>query len=146
MTTVSLQELGWCIKRLQSRNHRLLDAHLGEIGSTLAQWDALRAIRRSPNASSHDLAEATFQTDQSFGALANRLVDRGLITRVPGKGRALLHRLTAEGTKMLRQGNAVAEKMHRATFAPLSEGERAQLLALIQRLLPQQDLETDQEP
>jgi DNA-binding MarR family transcriptional regulator len=133
----SLFELGRSIKRIQNRHHRQLDARLAEIGGSLAQWDALRAISLNPDVTSHVLAELTFQTDQSFGALATRLVEKGLITREPGKGRALRHRLTAEGKIMLKRGAAMAEEMLTASFAPLSEKERDQLASLIRRLLPE---------
>src|SRR5271155_962029 len=105
-----LQPLGLAIKRVQDKHHRALDAALIEIGTTLAQWDALRAIARHPESSSHKLAGLTFQTDQSFGALANRMVDRGLIRRVAGEGRAILHHLTPAGQAMLQAGNAVADR------------------------------------
>jgi DNA-binding MarR family transcriptional regulator len=134
---VNLQTLGRSVKRLQARHHRMLEARLVEIGSTLAQWDALRAISQNPGASSHDLAEYTFQTDQSFGALAERLVARGLVTRTAGKGRALRHGLTAQGKRVLVQANRAADVVLAESFAPLTEAERIQFLALIARLLRQ---------
>jgi DNA-binding MarR family transcriptional regulator len=130
-----LQPLGLAIKRVQHRHHRTLDAALIEIGTTLAQWDALRAIARHPESSSHKLAGLTFQSDQSFGALANRMVDRGLVRRVAGEGRAILHHLTPEGEAMLRAGNAVADRTLAASFAPLAKAERQQLQALLGKLL-----------
>ncbi len=71
-----------------------MDRRLREVGSSLPQWDALRAISRRPDSSAHALAEITFQTDQSFGTLANRLEARSLIERFKGPGRAIRHRLT----------------------------------------------------
>ncbi len=130
-----LQPLGLAIKRVQHRHHRTLDAALIEIGTTLSQWDALRAIARHPGSSSHKLAGLTFQTDQSFGALANRMVDRGLIRRVAGEGRAIQHHLTRDGEAMLAAGNAVADRLLAASFAPLSKAERQQLQALLAKLL-----------
>jgi len=130
-----LQPLGLAIKRVQHRHHRTLDAALIGIGTTLSQWDALRAIARHPGSSSHKLAGLTFQTDQSFGALANRMVERGLIRRVAGEGRAILHHLTPDGEAMLEGGNAVADQMLAASFAPLSKAERGQLQALLAKLL-----------
>ena len=130
-----LQPLGLAIKRVQHRHHRTLDAALIEVGTTLAQWDALRAIARHPESSSHKLAGLTFQTDQSFGALANRMVDRGLIRRVAGEGRAILHHLTREGEAMLDAGNAVADRLLAASFSPLTKAERQQLHALLTKLL-----------
>ncbi|HEX7637257.1 MAG TPA: MarR family winged helix-turn-helix transcriptional regulator [Burkholderiaceae bacterium] len=130
-----LQPLGRAIKRLQYKHHRRLDARLAECGATLAQWDALRAIARHPDSNSHQLARLTFQTDQSFGGLANRMVERGLIERVPGGGRTLLHRLTPAGEAALEAGDAVADEVLAESFAPLSAAERRQLLALVERLL-----------
>jgi DNA-binding MarR family transcriptional regulator len=130
-----LKPLGLAIKRVQHRHHRTLDAALIEIGTTLAQWDALRAIARHPESSSHKLAGLTFQTDQSFGALANRMVDRGLIRRVAGEGRAILHHLTPEGERLLEAGLAVAERVLATSFAPLTRAERAQLQALLAKML-----------
>ena len=130
-----LQPLGHAIKRVQHRHHRALDAALIKIGTTLAQWDALRAIARHPESTSHKLAGLTFQSDQSFGALANRMVDRGLIQRVAGEGRAILHHLTPKGEEMLAAASTVAERLLAASFAPLNRTERQQLLALLTKLL-----------
>jgi len=130
-----LLPLGLAIKRVQDRHHRALDAALVEIGTTLSQWHALRAIQMHPDSSSHKLAGLTFQTDQSFGALANRMVDRGLIRRVAGEGRAILHHLTPAGEQMLAAGHEAAARVLAASFAPLAKAERQQLQALLAKLL-----------
>ena len=130
-----LKPLGLAIKRVQHRHHRTLDAAFIGIGTTLAQWDALRAIDGHPGSSAHKLAGLTFQTDQAFGTLANRLVDRGLILRETGEGRAIRHRLTPEGERMLAAGFAVADGVLAASFAPLDATERAQLHALLTKML-----------
>jgi DNA-binding MarR family transcriptional regulator len=125
--TTDLEALGQTIKRAQYRNHRTMDAALREIGITLVQWDALRAIERMPEASGHDLALATFQSDQSFGTLASRLVDRGLITRSAGRGRRIEHTLTDAGRTALEEGHQVAQGVLHDLFAPLAEDQRAAL-------------------
>ncbi len=130
-----LKPLGLAIKRVQHRHHRALDASLIEIGTTLAQWDALRAIATHPDSSAHKLAGLTFQTDQAFGTLANRLLDRGLIRREAGEGRAIRHRLTPAGERMLESGLAVADGVLAASFAPLDAAERRQLHALLTKML-----------
>ncbi|HLQ48990.1 MAG TPA: MarR family transcriptional regulator, partial [Candidatus Dormibacteraeota bacterium] len=93
----------------------------------------LRAIGRIPAASAHTLAVETFQSDQSFGALANRLASKGLIERRPGRGRRIEHHLTPAGAKTLAVGHPVAEAVLRSSFADLSEEERSTLLALLLR-------------
>ncbi|WP_399884474.1 MarR family winged helix-turn-helix transcriptional regulator [Streptomyces sp. BBFR51] len=132
--TTDLEALGQAIKRAQYRNHRTMDAALRETGVSLVQWDALRAIERMPGASGHELAVATFQSDQAFGTLANRLVDRGLITRSAGHGRRLDHALTESGQAALAEGRQLATGVLRDLFAPLDEAQRAQLLRALRDL------------
>ncbi|CAN5144841.1 MarR family transcriptional regulator [soil metagenome] len=128
-----LERLGLAVKRVQYRHHRALDVKLATIGSTLTQWDALRAIGRNPGASAHALAVETFQSDQSFGTLAGRLIAQSLIERRPGKGRRIEHHLTPAGERMVAAGHPLAAEMLGASFADLTEAERAQLLALLER-------------
>jgi DNA-binding MarR family transcriptional regulator len=133
--TVDLEQLGRAIKQAQWRHHRTLDARLHAIGSTIVQWDALRAIAASPGASAHDLAMATFQSDQAFGTLANRLVSQALIERRPGHGRRIAHYLTPSGEATLRAGSRVAHEVLTESFADLSDRDRGQLLTLLDRLV-----------
>ena len=130
-----LEVLGRAIKQVQYRHHRAVDSRLTDVGTTLAQWDALRAIGRHPGASAHDLAVYTFQSDQAFGMLANRLIKRGLIERRPGRGRRIEHHLTGAGSAMLGTGSPVSQAVLRESFAGLSDQEQATLLGLLQRIL-----------
>ncbi|MFE4950773.1 MarR family winged helix-turn-helix transcriptional regulator [Leifsonia sp. NPDC056665] len=132
--TTNLEVLGQAIKRAQYRNHRTMDAALRHIGISLVQWDALRAIERMPHASGHDLAIATFQSDQSFGTLASRLVTRGLIVRSAGRGRRLEYALTESGRAALGEGHQVALGVLDELFTPLDEDQRAALLDALQVL------------
>jgi DNA-binding MarR family transcriptional regulator len=132
---VALEDLGQAIKRLQYRHHRTLNAGLVPLGITLVQWDMLRAISHHPDASGHRLAQLTFQTDQSFGALANRLEARGWIERISGPGKAIRHRLTPAGEAILHQGQSVYQQVIAQSFAPLSPTERETLYDLLTRLL-----------
>jgi DNA-binding MarR family transcriptional regulator len=117
------QEIGLAVKRLQMRHHRAITAALAPLGISLIQWDALRHLDENPDASLHDLAQLTFQTDQSFGTLAVRMVDRELIERVPGPGRAVRHRLTEKGLDLRQKGeNLVSETLSRS-FASLTSDQ-----------------------
>src|SRR3954454_13302612 len=118
--TRPLTQIGLAVKRLQHRHHRAGDAALGALGLTLVQWDALRHIAENPGASLHDLAQLTFQSDQAFGTLANRMISRGLIERVPGPGRAVRHRLTERGQELRRAGDEIVEGVIARSFAPLT--------------------------
>ncbi|GAB7184654.1 DNA-binding transcriptional regulator MarR family [Kitasatospora sp. Ki12] len=129
-----LQELGRAVKQAQYRQHRTLDSALSAIGTTLAQWDALRAISRAPGASARELAAATFQTEQAFGTLVRRLTAQGVAERRPGHGRRIEHHLTPEGERLLAAGHKIADEVLAACFTPLPEPDRATLLALLRRL------------
>lgn len=134
---VRVQEVGLSIKRLQHRHHRDLDTRLRTLGSSLSQWDALRHIDRHPGSSTHELAELTFMTDQSFGALAIKLAEQGLVERSPGRGRVVLHDITPDGATLLDKVAAVADEVLAESFAPL-EGDELEILArLLRRLLAQ---------
>ncbi len=134
MTQPALQDVGLGIKRVQHRHHRTLDARLSKLGLSLVQWDALRHLNASPEASLHDLALLTFQSDQAFGTLATRMADRGLIERVDGPGRAVRHRITPRGAELLAAGAAIADDVLAESFAPLSAKQLATLAELIDAL------------
>ncbi|HUR07503.1 MAG TPA: MarR family winged helix-turn-helix transcriptional regulator [Nonomuraea sp.] len=129
-----LQVLGRAVKQAQYRQHRALDSQLATVGTTLAQWDALRAISRTPGAPARALAAATFQSEQAFGTLAGRLVTQGLIERRPGHGRRIEHHLTPAGEQVLDAGHQVADEVLATCYSALSPGDRAALLDLLRRL------------
>ena len=129
------QEVALLVKRLQYRHHRALTAALAPLGVSLVQWDTLRHLGRHPDASLHDLAQLTFQTDQSFGSLAARMAERGLIERVPGPGRAVRHRLTERGEELRQAGDALVNEVFAETFASLTPGQLDQLGALLGQIL-----------
>ena len=108
---VNLEALGRAVKQVQYRHNRALDSRFATIGTTLAQWDALRAIDHLPGASAHKLSLATFQSDQAFGVLCNRL------------------------TTMLSAGHPIMRDVLATSFAALSNKERALLLSLLQRVV-----------
>src|SRR5580692_5787569 len=131
----SLQEVGLAVKRLQAGHHRAIHARLAGIGISLVQWDALRHLAANPGASLHDLARLTFQSDQAFGTLASRMIERGLIERMEGPGRAVRHRLTDEGRKLRRAGDKIVDRALTASFAPLTPKQLASFDGLLVQLL-----------
>lgn len=119
------------VKRLQARHHRTANARLAEVGLSLAQWDVLRHLHANPEASLHDLAQLTFQTDQAAGTLANRMITRGLLERVAGPGRAVRHRLTAAGEAARRAGGDVVDSVLQDSLGGLTDEERETLHRLL---------------
>ncbi|MEU5265792.1 MarR family transcriptional regulator [Amycolatopsis sp. NPDC021455] len=128
-------DVSLAVKRLQYRHHRALSRALAPLGLSLVQWDTLRHLHRRPDASLHELAVLTFQTDQSFGSLAVRMADRGLIERVPGPGRAVKHRLTEEGDRLRAAGQEAVEAVIQESFSGLSSQQLDQLGELLDIVL-----------
>jgi DNA-binding MarR family transcriptional regulator len=128
-------DVALAVKRLQYRHHRALNRALAPLGLSLVQWDTLRHLHRQPDASLHDLAVLTFQTDQSFGSLAGRMADRGLIERVPGPGRAVRHRLTDEGARLRAAGQDAVEVVLQSSLSALSADQLNQLGELLDAAL-----------
>jgi DNA-binding MarR family transcriptional regulator len=107
------------------RHHRALNASLAPLGLTIVQWDALRHIDENPGASLHLLAELTYQSDQAFGTLAGRMIERGLIERVVAPGRAVQHRLTKEGVSQRLRGNELVVNTLASSFSSLTPTQLA---------------------
>ena len=128
-------DVALAVKRLQYRHHRALSRALAPLKLSLVQWDTLRHLHREPDASLHDLAVLTFQTDQSFGSLATRMAERGLIERVPGPGRAVRHRLTDKGARLRVEGQDLVDAIAESSFRNLSAAELDQLGELLDRVL-----------
>jgi DNA-binding MarR family transcriptional regulator len=128
-------DVSLAVKRLQHRHHRALSRALAPLGLSLVQWDTLRHLDRKPDASLHELAVLTFQTDQSFGSLAARMAERGLIERVPGPGRAVRHRLTEEGARLRAEGQDLVNVIAESSYRDLSQAQLDQLGELLDRAL-----------
>ncbi|MBO1755047.1 MarR family winged helix-turn-helix transcriptional regulator [Allobranchiibius sp. CTAmp26] len=128
-------DLALAVKRLQYRHHRRMSTALAPLGLSLVQWDTLRHLHQRPDASLHDLAVLTFQTDQSFGSLAVRMADRGLIERVPGPGRAVRHRITADGERLRVAGEQAVAGVFATSFDGLTPDELERLAVLLDRVL-----------
>jgi DNA-binding MarR family transcriptional regulator len=129
---VSLQDVGLAVKRLQWRHHREANARLlAEVGLSLPQWDVLRHLYQRPGASLHELAQLTFQTDQSMGTLASRMIERGWLERVTGPGRAVRHAITPAGERARRAGSDIVDEVLAESVGSLSPAERAVLHRLL---------------
>ena len=133
--TRSRQDVAQLIKRVQGTHHRLLDSALSERGVTLVQWDALRHLGHHPDASLHDLAQRTFQSDQAFGTLARRMEERGLVERTSGPGRVVRLVMTDAGRSLLEEGRGLVDDVLDTTVGHLSQRELEQLGDLLARIL-----------
>jgi len=139
VTQRDIREISLLLKQVQQRKQAAVDEALAELQCTLAQWVILRRIDRYPGASAHTLAQSAFQTDQSFGAITRRLIERGLVIREQGKGRATMHRLSDEGENLLNASDPIVRGTLRTQFAGLDEGELQLFGDLLAKIIDHQN-------
>ena len=134
---VELQTLGRAIKQAQHRHHRALETGLAAAGTTLAQWDALRAIDREPGASTHQLRRSDVHDGSGLRSARQTPRRSGPRGAPPGpRPLRLDHHLTPAGEATLDAGRTVADTIFATSFANLGATERRTLLELLDRVGP----------
>jgi DNA-binding MarR family transcriptional regulator len=125
-----------------------LDRHLERArrqafaGQQLEQWefDVLAALRRQgpPYAlSPGELIHQTLSTSGTMTNRVNRLVERGLVERLPNPddGRGVVVRLTEAGRASVQAALTELLAFERNVLSAISPEERAELATLLRRLL-----------
>lgn len=122
------------LRRAQLRKQTACEAALDEVDMTLPQWGMLYAVAAEPDSSTHALALFIGQSDQSAGAVVARLEQRGLLERNPGAGKAILHRITRDGEKVLQRCNAIVEEVMTSLLAGFTDRGLRQLGTSLQSI------------
>jgi DNA-binding MarR family transcriptional regulator len=117
-----------------------VNQQLAEFGLTRASWDVLASLRRSGPPHRMSPTELYLSLMRSSGAMTHRLIRlerAGLVRRVPDPkdGRGMLVELTARGKRLVDQVAPEHLANEGALLAALNEDERAELAALLRKLL-----------
>ncbi|GAB3459552.1 MarR family transcriptional regulator [Streptomonospora sediminis] len=133
-------DVAMLLRRAQMRKQMACEAALAQVGLTLPQWGMLYAVATEPDSSTHALALFIGQSDQSAGAVVARLEQRGLLERRPGAGKAILHRITPDGERLVRRCDTLVEDVMTQLLAGLSDRDlralRASLQSIAEAALP----------
>jgi DNA-binding MarR family transcriptional regulator len=129
--TVLNLDVAVLLRQAQLRKQLACEVALSVIELTLPQWGILHAVAFHPGRSTHALAQLTGQSDQSAGAIVAGLEKRRLLDRFSEGGRAILHRLTAEGSRLAEQADDVVDRVMQRELGDLTDAE----LRTLQRLL-----------
>jgi DNA-binding MarR family transcriptional regulator len=91
-----------------------------------AQLFALQQIGEHPGSSVNDIAALTFTHQSSVSVVIQRLVDRGLVARVPSSDDRRRHKLalTAPGRRLLDRAPVAVQEDLIAAIASLDPGDR----------------------
>jgi long-chain acyl-CoA synthetase len=112
--------------RVVARLAKQVERALAEVDISLAQYRLLGNLADGPSLAS-TLAERLIVSRPSVTALADGLVERGLVTRSAREGdrRQVLHVLTPEGRKVVAAADAAIERRLASLAGHLTDAESA---------------------
>jgi DNA-binding MarR family transcriptional regulator len=115
-----------------------------ELGATVAEWVLLRTLLDAGPAAPSRLAEAMGATRGTVTKLADRLIDKDLVARLPdpADGRAQILNLTTAGRALVPKLAAAADRNDAECFGHLSTEERADLVRILRGVVERGGLRT----
>jgi DNA-binding MarR family transcriptional regulator len=142
----TVQRIVTAMSRLSRRLDVYYNARLEAIAISRTEWPVLQALAiEGRDGSSHPskLADAAGVSASTMTHRLDRMVERGLVERVPDPGNRtrMLISLTRAGWDLFRTAVLDAEVGETNVFAPLTDGEQATLAALLEKVLAAQDHE-----
>jgi DNA-binding MarR family transcriptional regulator len=115
------------------------DALFKEHGLTSAQYNTLRILRDAPpeGFSCQQISAALIQRDPDVTRLADRLEDRGFVSKARAKNdrRVVNVKITEKGVRLVNALDRPLVQGHTDELNALTLDERKQFLALLQKLL-----------
>jgi DNA-binding MarR family transcriptional regulator len=104
---------------------------------TPVQYAVMAVLQTTPDLDQITLAHRAALDRSTIGGLAERLEEKGWIRRMPGieDRRQKLLSLTEEGMRVLASLEAAVQRTQQRILAPLSEVERATFMALLERVV-----------
>jgi DNA-binding MarR family transcriptional regulator len=119
------------------RGARLVTEALGEAGMRRHHFTVLTALAEQGATSQAELGRRLWIDRSDLHGVLNELEGAGLVARVRDEAdrRRNLVQLTPAGSATLRELDAKVDAAQEALLAPLSPGERTQLVELLTRLV-----------
>ncbi|AJE43516.1 MarR family winged helix-turn-helix transcriptional regulator [Streptomyces nodosus] len=136
MATVDLStHPGHLARRLQQAHHLLWNTMVSE-EITSPQFAVLNTLVAEPGLDQRTVGERVGLDRSTIAEVISRLGRRGLLDKVrdPQDGRRSLLHLTDDGIRAHRRLAVRTARMNQVFLAPLSDEERTQFFALIQRV------------
>lgn len=127
-------QIGFVLRRVTQRHLALFSAAIPQVTTT--QWAVIARLFELGSMSQNHLGREAAMDAATVKGVVDRLVREGLVETAPDPDdkRRLTVALTAAGRDLFQAQLAAAAGVSEATLAPLSEEERAQVLALLARL------------
>jgi MarR family transcriptional regulator, lower aerobic nicotinate degradation pathway regulator len=129
-------QVGYVLRQANQR-HTTIFASLMTDGLTPTQWAALAKLREIGPSSQNLLGRLTAMDAATIKGVIDRLTRRGFTQTKPDPAdkRRLLVALTERGTALYDRAKPIAEHITAKTLEPLTERERAGILALLAKIV-----------
>ncbi|MCB5905962.1 MarR family winged helix-turn-helix transcriptional regulator [Streptomyces pinistramenti] len=127
----------WLLGRAAARGHRLVADALAAEGMRMMHHAVLSAVAESGPVSQADLGRTLGIDPKDMVAVVNDLQKDGLVTRSPDARdrRKNAVEISAEGRRRLRRTQKLGDEANAELTAALTSDERAQLVALLTRIV-----------
>lgn len=127
---------GHMLRRAHQRYQAMFQGCADGLGLTGPQFAALLRLAEQGRATQNHLGRLAAMDSATVQGVVRRLVARGLVDVCadPLDRRSRILSITPKGETLLRAAQEAGRRAHEAVLAPLSPAERAQLLALLQRV------------
>lgn len=132
----SEDSVGYLIAGLRTRMHRTLDAELGKLGFTAAQWPILRAVAKDKTPIAAELCRKLNYDTGSMTRMLNRLEEKGVIVREPSNEdrRVVRLRMTPAGRRVYPKLRDTVVKLLNQMLGDIPADEVRHALALLGRM------------
>jgi DNA-binding MarR family transcriptional regulator len=129
--------VGFLMHQAVQAMRRHIDQRMAALGLTAAQWHPLWRIRLEGTVGARELAQSTGVDPGAMTRLVDRLVAKGLVERVRGRGdrRTVELTLTAAGRAVADKVPAELAAVNNAFLRDFDEAEWLQLRGLLRRML-----------
>jgi len=134
--------VGYNCRRVYLRVMSLYAERIQALALSPAEFSALCTLGHNEGVTQKRLAAALDTAAPNLAVLLDRLVQRGLVARLPNPddGRSQRLALTAAGRALLADAERIVVRLERDASAMLGAGERRTLIALLQRMfLPEEE-------
>ena len=131
--------LGFWLRMVSNHVSHAFSQKLAEQDVTVAEWCLMRGLYGVPPTAPSRLAQNLTMTRGAVTKLADRLIAKGLVVRAASASdrRAQTLSLTARGATLLPRLAELADRNDAEFFDVLTAAERAELDALLRRLVQQ---------
>ncbi|MFH9419684.1 MarR family winged helix-turn-helix transcriptional regulator [Streptomyces sp. NPDC017529] len=127
----------WLLGRAAARGHRLVAEALAEEGMRMMHHAVLSAVGELGPVSQAELGRSTGIDPKDMVAVVNDLQADGLVTRTPDPKdrRKNAIEISPAGERRLRRTEKLGDRANEELTAALTPAERAQLMALLARVV-----------